>query len=233
MKISKEKEEKILSAFKKTGTIRGTKRITGVNRKTIRRVMDRMANPIPAAVQTTPRPSILDPYKPKIGYLVKEKNLSAVRVLEEIRELGYGGGYTILKDLVRIIRPPHIKIPRPPIDHPPGEEGQMDWSPHKVIIGGRLQVVQTGSFVLCFSRWIYFRHFTDQTLESVIKLHKGAFKELEATPEIITYDNMTVIAGDLLPRIRRSFTSPCPADFRSPLPFPLDFFLQTIFFKKK
>lgn len=199
MKISKEKEEKILSAFKKTGTIRGTKRITGVNRKTIRRVMDRMANPIPAAVQTTPRPSVLDPYKPKIGYLVKEKNLSAVRVLEEIRELGYGGGYTILKDLVRIIRPPHIKIPRPPIDHPPGEEGQMDWSPHKVIIGGRLQVVQTGSFVLCFSRWIYFRHFTDQTLESVIKLHKGAFKELEATPEIITYDNMTTVGRHVGP----------------------------------
>ena len=193
MKLSKEKEDRIRQAFKKTGTIRGTKKITGINRKTIRRVLDRMANPIPAAPQTFVRPSILDPYKPKIGYLVKEKALTAVRVLEEIQQLGYAGGYTILKDYVRTIRPPHIKIPRPPIDHPPGEEGQMDWSPHNTVIGGRMQVVQTGSLVLCYSRWLYFKHFTDQTLQSVIKLHKGAFKELSAVPKIITYDNMTTV----------------------------------------
>lgn len=199
MKLSKEKEDQVLKAFKETGTIRGTRRITGINRKTIRRVLDRMANPIPAAPQTTPRPSILDPYKPKIGYLVKEKKLTAVRVLEEIQELGYAGGYTILKEYVRTIRPPHVKVPRPPIDHPPGEEGQMDWSPHNVVIGGSKQVVQTGSFVLCYSRWLYFKHFTDQTLESVIKLHKDAFKELSAVPKIITYDNMTTVGKHVGP----------------------------------
>ena len=199
MRLSKEKEDRIKKAFKETGSIRGTQRITGINRKTIRRVMDRMANPMPAAPQTTPRPSMLDPYKSKIGYLVKEKKLTAVRVMEEIKALGYGGGYTILKEYVRTIRPPRVRIPRPPIDHPPGNEGQMDWSPHNVIIGGKRQVVQTGSFVLCYSRWIYFRHFTDQTLESVIRLHKEAFKELEAVPEIITYDNMTTVGRHVGP----------------------------------
>ena len=199
MKLSKEKEDDIRKAFKKTGTIKGTKKITGINRKTIRSVLERMGKTIPAAPQTIPRPSILDAYKPKVGYLVKEKKLSAVRVLEEIKELGYAGGYTILKDYVRTIRPPHVKIPRVPIDHQPGEEGQMDWSPHNAVIGGRNQLVQTGSFVLCYSRWFYFKHFTDQTLKSVIELHKGAFKELGGVPKIITYDNMTTVGRHVGP----------------------------------
>ncbi|ETR70542.1 MAG: hypothetical protein OMM_03169 [Candidatus Magnetoglobus multicellularis str. Araruama] len=69
----------------------------------------------------------------------------------------------------------------------------MDWSPHKVIIQGKEQTVQSGSIVLCYSRWLFMRHFTDQALESVISLHEQAFQELGAVPEIITYDNMTTV----------------------------------------
>jgi hypothetical protein len=69
----------------------------------------------------------------------------------------------------------------------------MDWSPHQTIIGGRRQIVHTGSIVLCFSRWLFTRHFPDETIESVIQLHEEAFQELGAVPEIMTYDNMTTV----------------------------------------
>ena len=192
-RLSNEQKEAIHKAFKKTGTIRGTKRITNISRKAIRRELDRLACPIPNAPKSKRRSSKLDPYRDKISFLVKEKNLSAVRVLDEIKELGYPGGYSILKDYIRIIRPKSKKRPRPPIDHPPGYEAQMDWSPHKVEMGGKIQTVHTGSIVLCYSRWIFMRHFTDETLESVIRLHEEAFMELGAIPEIITYDNMTTV----------------------------------------
>ena len=42
------------------------------------------------------RGSKLDPYREKIRALIDEHNLSAVRILEEIRKMGYDGGYTIL-----------------------------------------------------------------------------------------------------------------------------------------
>ena len=42
--------------------------------------------------------SKLDPYRDRIHALIDEHNLSAVRILEEIRKLGYKGGYTILKE---------------------------------------------------------------------------------------------------------------------------------------
>jgi transposase len=190
-RLSDEDKKRVRDAFKETGTIRGTKRLTRISRKAIRRELGRFAVPNAPAVKK--RASKLDPYKPKIDYLVKEKNLTAIRVLEEIRELGYAGGYSILKEYIRTVRPKNKKIPRPPIDHPPGYEGQMDWSPHKVVIGGRPQVVHTGSIVLCHSRWLFFRCFTDETLENVVRLHEQAFEEIGAAPEIITYDNMTTV----------------------------------------
>jgi len=199
MRLSDKDKERIRDAFRETGTIRGTKRLTGVSRKAIRRQIDQRANAIPRAPAVKMRKSKLDPYKPKISHLVKEKKLTAVRVLEEICELGYTGGYSILKEHIRTVRPQKIKIPRPPIDHPPGYEGQMDWSPHKAIIGGRSQLVHTGSIVLCYSRWLYFHHFTDQTFAHVIGLHEQAFKELGAVPERMTYDNMTTVGKHIGP----------------------------------
>ena len=199
MKLSDRDKERIRDAFRQTGTIRGTKRLTGISRKSIRRQIDRMANPAPNAPAVRMRKSKLDPYKPKVGYLVKEKKLTAVRVFEEILELGYTGGYSILKDYIRTVRPRHKKTPRPPIDHPPGYEGQMDWSPHKTVMGGRIQVVHTGSIVLCYSRWLYFGHFPDQTFGNVIRLHENAFNELEAVPETMTYDNMTTVGRHVGP----------------------------------
>jgi transposase len=198
-KLSQEDCKKIEDAFKQTGTIRGTKRLTGNSRRAVRNHLQSLGQQRPNAPAVKQRKSKLDPYKAKIDYLVKEKHLSAVRVLEEIRQLGYTGGYSILKDYIRPIRPKNKKRPRPPIDHPPGYEGQMDWSPHNVVISGRYQVVHTGSIVLCYSRWLYFHHMTDETLPNVIRLHEGAFSELGAVPERMTYDNMTTVGRHIGP----------------------------------
>src|SRR5262245_3496348 len=66
---------------------------------------------MPHAPDETKRPargSILDPYKSKIDDLVhKYPELSAVRVLEEIRKGpdGYSGQISLVRDYVRQIRP--------------------------------------------------------------------------------------------------------------------------------
>ncbi len=192
MRLTDQQRQNIRTVFYKTASIRQTAKQTGHSRKAVRRALGCSQSP-PKAPNTSPRKSKLDPFKAKIKHLVIEKRLSGVRILETIKELGYTGGYSILKEHIRIIRPKGVKIPRPPIDHAPGDEGQMDWSPHNVYIGGRLVVVQTGSFVLCYSRYLFIRHFTDQTIDSVIKLHEEAFAEINAVPARITYDNMTTV----------------------------------------
>ena len=127
-----EREEKrlrarILKAFEETGSIRATVRRTGVSRKTVRRVLRGKAR---AAPKTLPkRPSKLDAFRPVIQRLVLDDQLTAVLVLEEIRELGYAGGYSILKEFIRTVRPQPKLQATTVIDHPPGKEGQVDWSP--------------------------------------------------------------------------------------------------------
>jgi len=198
LKLDEKTRKKILKTFKETGKIRRTARTCNVSRNTVRKILGIKKTPS-APASHLPRPSKLDPYKAKIGYLVKEDGLSAVRILEEIKQLGYLGGYSILKDYIRTIRPSKSRGPSAPIDHAPGHEAQMDWSPHKVFVGGRETIVHTGSIVLCFSRWLYINFFTDETLESVIALHEEAFMKMGHIPETITYDNMTTVGRHIGP----------------------------------
>ena len=89
-RLNEQERKRIRELFQKTGSIRATAERAGVSRNAVRRELRHLA--IPQAVATVPRKRKLDPFKDKIGYLVVEKYLSAVRVLEEIRALGYQGG---------------------------------------------------------------------------------------------------------------------------------------------
>jgi transposase len=191
-KLSDRDKQKIRRVFQSTGSIRQTARLVRVSRNAVRRALRPRAGG-GAKAAAPARASKLAPYRAKIGYLVREEKMSAAVVLRMIQALGYQGGYSILKDYARRIRPPRGKGITTVLDHPPGHEIQMDWSPHRVILGGKEQVVHTGSIILCFSRWLYVRFFTDETLESVIALHEGAFRELGAIPAVATYDNMTTV----------------------------------------
>lgn len=85
-------------------------RRTGVHRDTIRHAL---ASPKPPSYGPRPRrASKLDPYLAEIGRLLEdEPTLSGVRIREEIEELGYDGGKTILDELLRELRPRFL-LPR-------------------------------------------------------------------------------------------------------------------------
>ena len=58
----------------------------------------------PKGKQNRKRGSKLDPCRENIHALIDDHNLSAVRILEEIRKMGYHGGYTILKEYCHELR---------------------------------------------------------------------------------------------------------------------------------
>ncbi len=181
---------KILDTYARYGTIKATARELKVRRKTVRRVV-RGEKPRPA--NRSPRSSKLDPYRSVIKRLVLEDKLTATLVLEEIRQLGYSGGYSILKDYVRLIRPNPKKKVTTVLEHPPGAEGQVDWSPYTVRLGGERRIVHAFSLVLPFSRFMVLRFALDETLETLLRLHEEAFSIIGAIPRLMTYDNMTTV----------------------------------------
>ena len=76
-----------------------------------------------------PAPTKLDPYKPIIeARLAAYPELSAVRLLDEIRAAGYEGGYTQLKAFVRDVRPTPAPEPVIRFEMPVGRQAQVDFA---------------------------------------------------------------------------------------------------------
>ena len=85
-----------------------------------------------AVARYGPRPSVatkLDAYKAIIeAPLVAYPELSAVRLLAEIRAAGYAGGYSQLKAFVRQVRPAPTPTPVVRFETPAGKHAQVDFA---------------------------------------------------------------------------------------------------------
>ena len=57
--------------------------------------------------QRSKRPSKLDAFKGQIVALLERHAYSAQQLLQQLKPLGYAGGYSILKEFVRLVRPVH------------------------------------------------------------------------------------------------------------------------------
>lgn len=188
----KEKVEAIREKYRELGTIRGVTRALGVSRKLVRRVVrgEDVARRAPQAVSRT---SLLTPYRATVERLVVEERLSATLVHEELKQLGFTGSYTTTKRLVRELRPASRARVTTRIEHAPGEEGQVDWSPYPVTLGTEVVIVHAFSMVLPFSRYMVLRFALDERLDTLLMLHEEAFTELGGLPRTMTYDNMTAV----------------------------------------
>jgi transposase len=142
----------------------------------------------------------LDPFKPLIRELVMAKELSAVRVLEEIRALGYDGGYSILKEHVRPLRRRRRRRAHLRFETGKGEQAQVDLSPFTVELGGTPTNVVCFAMVFGYSRWLYIHFFLHADAHAVCHGHVLAFEEAGGVPHEILYDRMKQVvlesAGD-------------------------------------
>ncbi len=136
------------------------------------------------------RPSKLDAHKTLIARWIGEQGLSSVQVLQRLREHGYRGGYSILKEFVRTIRPPR----RPAfltLAYSPGECAQVDWGDAGVIeVGSTRRRLSFLIVVLCYSRRMYVEFTLSQALEHFLGALQRAFVYFGAAPNSVLVDNM-------------------------------------------
>lgn len=82
------------------------------------------------------RPSILDPFKDTVVRMIESYSYSAQQVYQRLREEGFTGGYTVVKKLVRKVRPRWEKAYLT-LAFAPGECAQVDWGAYGSIrVGG-------------------------------------------------------------------------------------------------
>lgn len=172
----------------------------GLSRDTIHRwIRDGdLDRDLEAAVRYGPRPAVptkLDAYKAIIeARLATYPQLSAVRLLDEIRAAGYTGGYTQLKAFVRGVRP--VRPPEPVVrfETPAGRQAQVDFARFRFPWGVRYALL----VVLGYSRLLWCRFYPRQDMRTLMDGLEDAFLAFGGVPHELLFDQMkAVITRDL------------------------------------
>lgn len=132
----------------------------------------------------------LEPFKDMLRRLVNQHPFSGIQILRQLREQGYTGSYTILKDFLRLVRPVR-KRAYLTLHYAPGECAQVDWGHAGFLNVG--QARRRLSFLvvtLCYSRLMYLEFTLAQTLEHFLSALQNAFLYFGGVPAEILSDNL-------------------------------------------
>lgn len=136
------------------------------------------------------RPSILDPFRDTVVRMIESYPYSAQQVYQRLREEGFSGGYTVVKKLVRKIRPRRGKAYLT-LAFAPGECAQVDWGSYGSIrVGDSTRRLSFFVMVLCYSRMMYVEFTVSQTMEHFLACHQNAFRAFGGIPARIMVDNL-------------------------------------------
>lgn len=161
----------------------------GVHHSVVRRVLREVGVPLP---EVAPRRSKIDPYMPFVlEQLEKYPALHASRLWHMLRERGYDGGESRVREIVRLVRPRPMGEAYLRLSMLPGEQGQVDWAHFGTLkIGRAIRKLLAFVIVLCFSRKIFLRFFLDARMPSFLRGHVEAFEYFGGVPRTLLYDNL-------------------------------------------
>ena len=164
-------------------------RQTGFDRKTIRKYLTIKTLPEP---QKRPgRKSKLDPFKPYILEKLKEGPYTAARLFREIKEMGFDGGKTIVKDFIQKVRPKQVVPAVLRYETKPGIQAQVDWGEvGKVEVDGKIKKLFCFSMILGYSRMRYVDFTLSIDTPTLVQCHLNAFQYFGGCTQEILYDNM-------------------------------------------
>ena len=174
-------------------SIRAISRMTGFDRKTISRYLaEPSSRPVygPRAVA----PSRLEPFKAYLKERLRAGVWNAAVLLRELRERGYSGGYTILKDWLHPLREQAESLAVQRFETGPGKQAQVDWGHLGTVSDGDGERKLWGfTMTLGYSRRLYAAAATDQKLGTLLRMHESAFYEWCVVPDEILYDRMKTV----------------------------------------
>jgi transposase len=183
-------------------SVRAIARELGIARQSVQRVLDRvaaertgqaqLANVPPAPKR---RPSQLDSYEPLLRELLtRYPDMTARRLFEELRQRGFTGQYTIVRQRVGLLRPRPTPEPVLRFETAPGAQAQMDYGVYDIDFSqeGRRRVYLF-NYLLAYSRRAYLRFVDAQDFTTTIREHVRAFSYVQGVAATCLYDNQKVV----------------------------------------
>ena len=173
-------------------SIRGIADDLGIARNTVRRYLKS-----PEALRPKPRTqraSKLDPYTEYVDRRLDEGLENCVVLHRELRVLGYGGGYSILKSYMsprRRRRQPEATMR---FEMAPGEQAQVDWGSLAYLDqDGRQHRIWVFVMTMGWSRACYVELVRRADTAAFIQCHVNAFEYLGGVPRRCLNGNAKVV----------------------------------------
>src|SRR5881296_3927534 len=152
--------------------------------------------------QTPPHPSRgskLDRFKPTIeDWLERDSSITAAVILQRLCELGFTGGYTIVKDHLQQVRT-EKKARRAFVRMEPaaGERFEIDWAHFgSLIYNGAPRKLYAFALVECHSRKLYLEFTHSQTFETFVRCHVHAFDAMGGVARELWFDNLLTVVAE-------------------------------------
>ena len=155
-----------------------------------RRVRKALKSNSPPQRTGRPRGSIVDDHR---GWLLAKleqyPELSAARLHDMLKEQGFKGSYSLVKQTVADLRP-RLKMVYQTLHFTAGECAQVDWGAWKTIdVEGCRRRLSFFAMTLCYSRMLYVEFFFGETIEFWLTAHRNAFEYFGGIPQYVMVDN--------------------------------------------
>ena len=170
-----------------------------VSRNTVRKILRSDETEFSYERERQPMPRI-GPWQEKLDELLlgntnrpSRERLTLIRIYEELRAMGYAGGYDAVRRYARSwskSRGAMTAEAYVPLYYAPGEAYQFDWSHEVVLIAGVTVTVKVAHVRLCHSRMMFVRAYMRESQEMVFDAHDRAFAFFNGTCTRGIYDNM-------------------------------------------
>src|SRR5436190_4625086 len=153
----------VLQRHQAGASIRAIAKDLGISRGAVARALARVqaqrdGQAAPLAGPCSRR-SIVDAFEPILKELLaRYPNLTVERALQELRQRGFSGGYTVVRQRVRLLRPRPAPAPVPRFETGPAQQAQMDFGVYDIDFAreGRRRVYLF-SYLFSYSRRQYLR----------------------------------------------------------------------------
>jgi transposase len=184
-------------------SIKAIRRELRVSHKVVRKVLRPEATEFHYEREEQPFPRI-GRWKESLDRLLTEnaakasrERLTLIRLFEQLRALGYEGGYDAVRRYARGWQRDHAVAARDafvPLSFAPGEAYQFDWSHEVVVIAGATVTVKVAQVRLRHSRMLFVRAHPRESQEMVFDAHDRAFAFFKGACTRGIYDNMKTAA---------------------------------------
>jgi transposase len=185
--------------FSQGKSIKAISRELGIARNTIRRVLRSGETSFAYEREVQPRPRLaawtedLERRLTANEKLSRRERLGLIRVYEDLRGVGYEGGYDAVRRYARAReskRGTALTDAYVPLSFAPGEAYQFDWSHEIVVLAGATTIIKVAQVRLCHSRMPFICAYPRETQEMVFDAHQRAFAFFRGACQRGIYDNM-------------------------------------------